>query len=128
MSHLRRLKRKKEQRFGVSDGLFRRMTGEYSDVLQNIEFVLVSAWRRDPEIDDRSVAAALKAAINGAVPTNENVAALVDYLSDIRQLREDIPDDLWNDCLKVVLDSVHNHSTLRPGNQGYLKFAGSFIV
>ncbi|KPK77479.1 MAG: hypothetical protein AMJ79_02995 [Phycisphaerae bacterium SM23_30] len=128
ISHLRRLKRKKEPRFGVSDSIYYHMTSEYGDVLQNVEFALVSAWRHDPEIDDRLVAAALKAAINGAVPANQIAADLVDSLAGVRQFRGDISDNLWTDGLKVVLNSVHNHSNLRPGNRGYLNFAGSFIV
>ena len=128
MSNLRRLRRKKEQRIGVSDSLFNRMTSEYSDVLQNIEFGMVSAYRHNPEIDDRSVAGALKAAITGEVPTNEIDGSLLNHLGEVRQLREDIPDDVWQDGLKVVLDSVHNHSTLRTGDRGYLKFVESFMV
>ena len=127
MSNLRRMKRKKEQRYSVSNSLFHRMAQENQDVLQNIEFVLMSAYRNDPEIDDKDVAAALKTALAGEVPEDEAVRSLVEGLAEIRRMRADISDDLWIDGLKVVLESVHNHSHARSGDRGYLKFVQSFM-
>ena len=127
MSGIRRLKRKKEQRSRVSDSLYYHMTDEHSDLLQYIEFALVSAYRNDPKIDDKEVATALKSAITGTESEGEVVSLLMEYLSEVRHLRADISDDLWIDGLKVVLGSVRNHSTVRSGDQGYLNFIQSFL-
>ena len=45
--------------------LLKRMIKNHQDILQNIEFILVSRYRDDRHIDDRIVADALKAAIRG---------------------------------------------------------------
>jgi len=50
---------------GGSHKLLKRMPRDHLDVLQNIEFILVTGYREDRSIDDRIVADALKAAING---------------------------------------------------------------
>jgi len=121
------MKRKKEQQVHVSKGHYYYMTSEHADVLQNIEFALVSAYRKDNGIDDKDVAAALKTALAGEVPEDEAVRSLVEGLAEIRRFRADISDDLWIDGLKVVLESVHNHSHARSGDRGYLKFVQSFM-
>ena len=73
MSHLRRLKQK--MALGEGSGVIRSshklmklMSRDHQDILQNIEFILVSGYREDQSIDDRIVAEALKAAIAGASP------------------------------------------------------------
>ncbi len=127
MSNLRRMKRKKEQRFKVSGSQFGRMTREHHDVLQNIEFALMSAYQNDPEIDDKDVAVTLKTVLAGEVSEDEALRSMVEKLAEIRRMRADITDDLWNDGLKVVLESVHNHSEVRTGDRGYLRFVQSFM-
>lgn len=44
-----------------SHKLMKRMTQDHLDILQNIEFVLVTGYRDDHSIDDRIVADALEA-------------------------------------------------------------------
>ena len=107
--------------------LMKRMAGAHEDVLQNIEFALVSRHREDPGIDDRAVDEALRCYLNDTEPSDARVADLVGALEAIRQFREDISDDVWHDGLRVVRDSVHRHSRLRRGETGYLAFAGQYV-
>ena len=128
MSGLRRLKRKQErQEFGVSGKLFDRMTHEHVDVLQNVEFSLLSVYRSNRSIDDHAVASALKAVISGGAPTDDGCRPLVAALEDVRHVRPDVSDELWRNALKVVLESVGNHSAQRPGDTDYLDFIAEFV-
>ena len=108
--------------------LYRKMTEEYTDVLQNIEFALVTPWREHPTIDDRTVAQALTAAMVGEPPREALAKLIFDMLNEMRQFRRDITDETWKAGLKVVLDSVRRHSDARSGDRGYLNFASQFIV
>ena len=132
MSHLGRLKRKlglrgdKEIMRG-SHKLMKRMQRDHLDVLQNIEFALVERYREDSTIDDRIIAEVLKAIIDNVVPQNERAASIKESLQGIRELRSDIPDDIWRDGLRTVLQSVHRHSDLKPGSTYYLDFVSEFV-
>jgi hypothetical protein len=108
--------------------LLKRMSRDHHDILQNIEFVLASGYRDDRSIDDRLVADALKAAIDGNVPQDARAQSLNDGLEEIRQFRCDTSDDIWRDGLRTVLQSVHRHSSLGPGARDYLDFVCDFIV
>jgi len=105
----------------------KRMMRDHEDVLQNIEFVLVTAYRRDPEVDDRLAAGALSAAIAGTPSADERAQELVGELKAMREFRAEVADDIWRDGLSVVLHSVRRHSDLRPGSTGYLDFVSRFI-
>jgi len=110
-----------------SHKLLKRMTRDHQDVLQNIEFVLVSGYRDDHSIDDCIVADALKATIHDDVPEDPRAALLDEGLKGIREFRSDVSDDTWRDGLRTVLQSVHRHSSLKPGSREYLDFASDFI-
>jgi hypothetical protein len=103
------------------------MSSDHPDVLQNIEFVFVNEHREDPTIDDRHVDAALKTALGGKQPEDPNSIELAEKLASIREMREDVPDSVWLECLRVVQQSVKRHSNLRPGERAYLSFAGRFV-
>lgn len=110
------------------DKLMRQMAQEYGDVLQNIEFTLVQAHRQQPQIDDRAAELVLKEALTGRRESFEpQVADLREELSAMRDLRQDIDEEIWRKCLRVVLDSVHTHSDCRSGQTDYLDFAGDFL-
>ncbi len=98
------------------------MARNYLDVLQNIEFALVSGYRSDRSIDDCIVADALIAAILDAEPQDSRAQSLNESLENIHELRSDVPDDIWRDGLRTVLESVHRHSSLKPGCRWYLDF------
>ena len=109
--------------------IYKRMTRDHVDVLQNIEFSIVSACRRHEDIDDSIIASALKTAIAGSEPVGELAAVLIDDLAQIRQIRDEpIPDNIWTDGLKVVLWSVRNHSDAQPGDRDYLAFIQNYVV
>ena len=108
--------------------LSKRMARDHLDVLQNIESTLVSGHREEPTIDDRIIADALKAAIHGDVSEDPRVQSLSESLEEMRQLRSDVSDDVWLDGLRTVLQSVHRHSSLRPGSRAYLDFVSDFVL
>ena len=132
MSNLGRLKKKLGLRESSnvmrgSHKLMKRMQRDHLDVLQNIEFALVERYREDDTIDDRLVAEALKAAIDNVVLQNERAASIKESLQGIREIRSDIPDDIWRDGLRTVLQSVYRHSDLKPGSTDYLDFVCEFV-
>ena len=143
MSKVKRLKRKRalqkksnirqmglQKKFGATlrpQKSMKHMTRDHLDVLQNIEFVLVSGYRSDRSIDDRIVADVLIAAILDAEPEDSRARSLNESLEGIRELRADISDDIWRDGLRTVLESVHRHSSLRPGAKDYLDFVSDYV-
>jgi len=142
MSKVKRLKRKRamqkkinirqmgsQKKFGATlkpRKSMKRMARDHLDVLQNIEFALVSVYRSDRSIDDRIVADVLIAAILDAEPQDIRARSLNESLENIRVLRADGSDDIWRDGLRTVLESVHRHSSLIPGCRWYLDFVSGF--
>ena len=124
--HLMSLHRGMKETKG-SHKLLKRMIRDHQDVLQNIEFVLVSQYRENRRIDDHIVADALKAAIHGDIAEDALAESLNEGLEEMRLFRSDISDDVWRDGLRTVLQSVHRHSDLRPGERKYLDFVCNFI-
>jgi len=103
------------------------MASENLDVLQNIEFALVTTHREYPTVDDSAVAEALRYAIRGKESDGETAELLHSRLGAIRQLRSDIPNSVWQECLQVILASVKRRSKLRPGETSYLDFVAPYI-
>jgi len=110
-----------------SGKLLKRMTRDHQDILQNIEFVFVSRYRKCRRIDDRIVADALKAAIRDDTAEDGLAESLNKDLAEMQLFRSDVSDDIWRDGLRTVLQSVHRHSDLRPGERAYLDFVCNFI-
>jgi hypothetical protein len=111
----------------ANHGLERRMSRDHLDVLQNIEFALVTANRDTDDMDDQVVRAVLVAAIRGSEPADARVKWALDFLQSIREQRSNVSDELWSDGLRVVLTSVLRHSECRAGDMAYLNFASRFI-
>ncbi|HUW30764.1 MAG TPA: hypothetical protein VM223_04065 [Planctomycetota bacterium] len=107
--------------------LTRQMSRDHEDVLQNIESALVIVYRDMNAVDDRAALAALEAALHNRQTNDPIVEGLVGSLNHARRLRGKIPDDIWHDCLRVVISSVRRHSSLKPGDVGYLSFVAEFI-
>ena len=107
--------------------LLERMRTEYEDVLQNIEFVLIKGYQEDGSVDDAIVAEALLGVLRGEIPTGTRSGTLAEMLCKMRRMRCDIPDNVWRDCLRTVLQSVRRHSSGRRGDCGYLHFVERFI-
>ena len=126
VARARLFERGRESRMGA-DTRLQHMSNEYEDVLQNIEFVLVQGYREDRSIDDVIVAEALLGALHGEVPAGERSGRLAEKLAGMRQVRRDVPDNVWRNCLRTVLQSVRRHSSGRRGNRSYLLFVEGFI-
>ena len=63
----------------------------------------------------------------GTVPEEPRARDVLARLKSVRELRADVAPETWQDGLRVVADSVRNHSTLRPGDVGHLTFVSSFV-
>jgi hypothetical protein len=107
--------------------IFRKMTTDHADVLQNIEFILVEAYRENEDVDDPVVASVLKAAIIDQRPAGELTGMIFDRLDAIREQRDDVSDEIWTSGLKVVLESVRTHSDMQAGDTGYLDFVSPYV-
>ena len=119
---------KKEMKAAMCDSYTEDMMMEHhQDVLQNIEFALISCCRDNSEIDDMIIADALKAAILSQEPVHQLSTKLLNALQDIRDVRSDVLDNIWRDGFRVVLNSVKRHSNLRPGDKKYINFVSQFI-
>lgn len=104
------------------------ITRSHEDVLQNIEFTLVDSWRLNDEIDDYAVHLALIAAMRDDPPQSRLAHDIFIRLAMIRAIREDVAPDVWLDALRVVDQSVRNHSSLRPGDHSYLAFILPYVA
>ena len=143
MSKLKRMRRKRAERkkanirlMSLHSGmketqesrkLMKRMVRDHQDVLQNIESIIISEYRENRRIDDCIVADAMKAAIHSETAENNLAESINQALEEMRMLRSDVSDDVWRDGLRTVLQSVHRHSYLRPGEREYLGFVGDFV-
>src|SRR5262249_23860842 len=108
----------------------KQMTRDHPDVLQNIEFLLVTCAREDPAIDDDIIDRALQVAMGRSdVPweTDPRVMTLCDALEGIRESREDVAETIWRAGLRTVDESVRRHSARKPGEKSYLQFVGPYI-
>ncbi len=108
----------------------KQMSRDHLDVLQNIEFGLVKAAKQDADIDDQIVDEALGLALKGREPdedTHPLVGDVLAMLDGLRELRSDVPDNLWQAGLKTVRESVRRHSTLAPGEKRYLRFVEPYV-
>ncbi len=127
MSPQRPKKRRPFTREENPHSIFRKMTTQHTDVLQNIEFILVDAYRENEAVDDQIVASVLKAAIAEQHPAGKLTGMLFDRLAAMRQERSDVSDDIWTNGLKVVLKSVGTHSKAQSGDTDYLDFVAPFV-
>ena len=111
----------------ATGSLLRRMTRDHVDVLQNIEFSLISSYEKDGSIDDRIIARVLQTAIRNEIPDGARAQSINKDLEEMRDFRADVPDKIWRDGLRTVLQSVQRHSKLLPGERNYLDFVSDFI-
>lgn len=127
MSKIKIRRRRKYERTENPKKIFKQMTRDHLDVLQNIEFSIVSTCRDCRDIDDRVIASALKTVIADGEPADELSGLLVNSLENIRLVRVDVPETIWKNGLKVVLESVHNHSKAKQGDRDYLRFVFHYV-
>ena len=127
MPKLKAKKRRPYERKENPEKIYKQMTRDHLDVLQNIESCIASAARRHKEIDDKVIASALKAAIADIEPADRLAATLFNNLENACLVRSDVPDTIWINGLKVVLRSVHTHSESQPGDRDYLDFILNYV-
>lgn len=130
-SKKKRDERKKKEKKGLvkpsSDKLRRTISKNHMDLLQNIEFVLVRHYRDNDDIDDNMCADALRSVVKDKPLTNPYSISMAEELLSLKASRGDVDDKLWIDSCRVVLNSINDHSTLAPGNRGYLTFMKQFV-
>ena len=125
----RELRKKMQRRTEMAAKQIRKSVREENlDVLQNIEFGIVTASREDPAIDDVIIFSALKSALKKTGSDDPRTEAVIDGLRQVREMRTDVSDTIWDDCLRTIMESVRLHSALTPGAKGYLDFIKNFIV
>lgn len=69
----------------------RRMIRDHTDLLQNIEFVLVQEARSVDDVDDSVVEDGLRAAITHREPSNPTAMRVKIALDGMREMRQDFP-------------------------------------
>ncbi len=106
--------------------LMRTMQRDHLGVLYAIEKAIVEANREHADVDDSAVRAAVVAHLNDRDPDRCG-EEVFNRLAAARRNRSDVPDEVWRDGLRVVLDSVKNHSDCQPGEVGYVEFARAFV-
>lgn len=111
----------------ISTGFSPKQREEYMDILQNIEFTLVTAFREDQSIDDATVRNALQASIKNKPCEDPRSQKIAGQLQGVRELLVDISDKIWIKPLQTILTSLDNHSSNTPGSKGYLEFASHFV-
>lgn len=113
----------------ASARVIERVTRDNIDLLQNIEFALADCYREDQVgmIDDVAVMKTLRQSLLSMVPDDPTGALLAEALGAVREFRAGVPDEVWNDAVRVVMASVHNHSSLAPGDTAYLDFMEPFV-
>lgn len=103
------------------------ITRHHADVLQDIERALLDTWREVSGTDDHWVHLGLVGAMRDD-PTDHPCSWMVfTALKKLRERREDIDAELWLDALRVVNQSVRDHSSLKHGERSYLEFIRAFF-
>jgi hypothetical protein len=103
------------------------ITTHHADVLQDIEMALLETWRDVSGTDDHWVHLGLVGAMRDDATDHPCSLMVFTALKKLRERREDVDDDLWLDALRVVDQSVRDHSSLRHGDRSYLTFILPFL-
>ena len=122
--YLRKMARKQMR---TNKGLMNRTVRHHEDVLKDIESTLVRAYRQIEDVDDAICHASIESALMGQAPKHPLAALLAGNMAAARKLRSEVPDNAWQDALRVVAGSIRNHSSRQPGEIGYLAFVNVFI-
>jgi hypothetical protein len=109
---------------------FKHMTRDHPDVLQNIEFALVTVANEDSGIDDRAIHEALQSSLKRSsadAPDDPRVIAIREILDVFHENRDDVSDTIWDAGLHTIAESVRKHSGLAPGEKSYLSFVSRYV-
>jgi len=104
------------------------ITRSHADVLQEIEAAIVNCWREVEGVDDHWVHTALVAVMRDDSPDHPTAWYVHWALKAVRERRSDVAPDLWLDALRVVDQSVRDHSSLRNRDRSYLAFILAYVV
>jgi hypothetical protein len=104
------------------------ITRKHEDVLQDIEATLVDCWSQVEGLDDRWAHLALVAAMRDDPPDHPTSWYVYGCLKAARERRDDVAPDVWLDALRVVDQSVRDHSSLQRGDRSYLRFILPYIA
>src|SRR4051794_35776099 len=88
------------------------ITGHHADVLYAIETTLVDCWQENEATDDRWIHLGLVSAMRDDPPDHPTPYVVYSRLKKVRSRRDDIDSELWLDALRVVDQSVRDHSSL----------------
>ena len=127
------------------------VTQEYPDILQNIEFSIVSIYKEQPELRDPEVIAALEKLVSFYTRQKKNLPALpvklaprslavFNAMKNICEMRREgsgaetddgnpfqkVPLRILILCLERLLDSAQNWHK-RDGQRGCLQFISNFV-
>lgn len=117
---------RREHDWHVPNKVFHRITDRHWPVLHSIESALLDWHRIDKTIDDRTLLDGMKCAMGTAVSIDPRANKIADRVRGIRK-SYNFPDETWRDILRVVIESIHNHSGLTPGATGYIDFIREFV-
>jgi hypothetical protein len=103
------------------------ITRSHPDVLQNIERTLLACWSECEGLDDQWVHLGLVGAMRDQPPDHPTSWFVYRQLKQLREQRDDLPADIWLDALRVIDQSVRDHSSLRHKDVSYLTFILAFL-
>jgi hypothetical protein len=103
------------------------ITTHHADLLANIEGTILETARDVTGLCDHWTHLGLIGAMRDDMPDHPCSLMLYETLKKLRQGRDDVADELWLDALRVVDQSVRDHSSLRHGDRSYLSFIGAFF-
>jgi hypothetical protein len=104
------------------------ITTRHADLLEDIEYTLLICASENEKVDDAAIHVALVATMRGDPPDHPSPWAIFAELKRLRNEREEVAADVWLDALRVVDQSVRDHSGLRRGEASYLAFILLFFT
>lgn len=103
------------------------ITTHHTDLLENIEGTILETWRHVTGLCDHWTHLGLIGAMRNDMPDHPCSLMLFEALKKLRAKREDVDDELWLDALRVVDQSVRDHSSVKHGDRSYLEFIRAFF-
>src|SRR5262245_7148002 len=101
------------------------ITRNHADVLAEIETTLLDCWREIEGVDDHWVHHGLVGAMRDQPPDHPTAWFVYWRLKQVLERRDDVPPEVWLDALRVVDQSVRDHSSLKHQDRSYLAFLRS---
>lgn len=103
------------------------ITRGHPEVLHVIESTILRSWSVVPGVDDYWAHMGLIGAMRDDPPDHPCSWDVYWRLQQARELRDDVPAEIWLDALRVVDQSVRDHSSLQHGDRSYLAFILQYV-